>query len=896
MRRWRTWLTWRPALRIARREAVRAKGRSALVLVMIALPVLAVVAADVLSRTAAVTTVEGLDRQLGRSDAMVRWNGDLSPVDQSPTLDTYGTRASATAGLPRPTGRTITDVLPGARVVAIDTGQVAVRTRAGVSRPAALEVDGRRPLTRGLFDLQSGRYPRGTGEVAVTPRLAARGFGVGSTLRYDDGSVASVVGLVEPTSSTNANLVLGLPGTLPLAATDPMEPGHRSWLVALPGGVSWSDVRALNARGLQVLSRQVVEHPPAASQVTMRASSNGLTSSQLAVVGMIVAMALLEVVLLAGPAFAVGARRQERSLALIASTGGTPRDVGRVVLASGVVLGLAAAMIGALGGIGVAWLAEPFVQRVSSRPFGPFEVAWRDVAVIAACGLLSALLAAVAPAVMAARQDVVAVLAGRRGRARRPRWSPVAGAVLLGLGVLSAVAGARRTGIGEATIAGSAILAVLGMVLLVPLVVSQLGRGSARLALPLRFAMRDAARQRGRTAPAVAAVGAVVAGVVALGIGAASDNAQNRATYAPRAPLGVGVVTSYSPPQDGQDPWPRLARSITAQLPGARVQVVHGLPEAAPSPSAPTLQRQLTVDPVGAGRFTASFSNWLGSAFLVGRPGLRALGLHVPAADLARAEAVLARGGVVVLGQAPAEVHTVTATVGEFDPEGGPGPADGRQWRFPATLLVVSGTTLPTQAVVSPAVARITGFPVVTSSLLVRGVPIDQASEDAVNEAVQGVDPNASLYVERGFHDSSTSVALLVLGLLGAVLVLGGTLTATFLALSDARPDFATMGAVGAGPRTRRLVASSYALAIGLVGAVLGAVVGAVPGIAVTYPLTSHRWLVGTTDAQGKAIPDHFLDVPWLLVGVVVIGLPLLSAVIVALATRSRLPMVSRLS
>ena len=100
---------------------------------------------------------------------------------------------------------------------------------------------------------------------------------------------------------------------------------------------------------------------------------------------------------------------------------------------------------------------------------------------------------------------------------------------------------------------------------------------------------------------------------------------------------------------------------------------------------------------------------------------------------------------------------------------------------------------------------------------------IDQASEDAINEAAQRVDPNASLYVERGFHDSSTSVALLVLGVLGAVLVLGGTLTATFLALSDARPDFATMGAVGAGPRTRRLVASSYALAIGLVGAVLGA-------------------------------------------------------------------------
>jgi len=56
--------------------------------------------------------------------------------------------------------------------------------------------------------------------------------------------------------------------------------------------------------------------------------------------------------------------------------------------------------------------------------------------------------------------------------------------------------------------------------------------------------------------------------------------------------------------------------------------------------------------------------------------------------------------------------------------------------------------------------------------------------------------------------------------------MLGGTLTATFLALSDARPDLATLSAVGASPRRRRTIASAYALVVGLVGAVLGAAVG----------------------------------------------------------------------
>ena len=125
---------------------------------------------------------------------------------------------------------------------------------------------------------------------------------------------------------------------------------------------------------------------------------------------------------------------------------------------------------------------------------------------------------------------------------------------------------------------------------------------------------------------------------------------------------------------------------------------------------------------------------------------------------------------------------------------------------------------------------------------------------------------------------------LLILFVLGGVLMLGGTLTATFLALSDARPDLATLSAVGASPRTRRGVAAAYALVVGFVGAVLGAAVGFIPGIAVTYPLT------GVYTAAGGAAKSHYLDIPWLLILALVIGLPLLTALVVGLAARSRLP------
>ena len=74
---------WRPALRIAWRDALRHRGRSILVLVMISLPVLAVSAAAVVIKTAEVSGVEGADRQLGAADARIRTEG-RGPLVQVP--------------------------------------------------------------------------------------------------------------------------------------------------------------------------------------------------------------------------------------------------------------------------------------------------------------------------------------------------------------------------------------------------------------------------------------------------------------------------------------------------------------------------------------------------------------------------------------------------------------------------------------------------------------------------------------------------------------------------------------------------------------------------------------------------------------------------------------------
>ena len=77
-------MAWRLPLRIARRDALRHRGRSVLVLVMIALPVLAVTTADVLIQTSTVSGVESIDRRMGASEALVTTSLGSGRVAQKP--------------------------------------------------------------------------------------------------------------------------------------------------------------------------------------------------------------------------------------------------------------------------------------------------------------------------------------------------------------------------------------------------------------------------------------------------------------------------------------------------------------------------------------------------------------------------------------------------------------------------------------------------------------------------------------------------------------------------------------------------------------------------------------------------------------------------------------------
>lgn len=885
---------WRVALRIAARDAWRHKVRSGLVILLVSLPVLVVTAGMVVERTANVTLAEGLPRTLGNADALVE-PMTAGPLRQSPDAENWWS-VDDTPSQAAPTESDLLSVLGvDSRVLMSRMTDVAVRDDDGKVEFATLrEFPIGDVLTEPLLRPVSGALPATVDEVVVNDAFLAIGYEVGDRIDLGKGEGPTIVGIVEDASYLSSPVAIGKPGSLAPFHSQMTE----RWLVET-GPVSWSNVEELNQLGFLVTSREVVLNPPAESPLdadAMGMPDGGYASEVVAVTALVVVMVLLQVALLAGPALAVTARQQSRTLALVAASGGTPSQARLVVIAQGLVLGVGAAIGGAVVGIptGMALLAP--AQKFNSWAwFGPLEIPWLWILVVVVLGSLAVLMASVVSAWLTARQDPVAALAGRRADGDADPRSPVVGLLLVGVGLLGTAYGATRGSMGETVIAAATVVVVLGVLLVIPIVLTALAKTVSGLPLPIRFAARDAVRHRGRTVPAVAAVAATVAGVVALGIGVTSQESMERDTYVPSLAMGASVVTWHDEMIVGEE-------SIDPSLVGAEVLevaerldldawAVDGLVESY------TDDRDVMWE---VARVNGDEDNWLlnssgsayGSSILVSDevpqfPIGAGPEAGVDPEAMAVAQSAIDAGRVLVFTSRPVDDTEVVVVRRVLTPVEGSDEWKSKRSKhvLPATFVEV-GEHASMKAVVPPALAEAEGIEVETVGLLVPDSG-DDAQQAAFETAVAKAVPDAYVYVERGFEpQAENNLVLLVLGVAGGVLMLVGTLTATFLALSDAAPDLATLGAVGAAPRTRRGVGAAYALLVAGVGAVLGALIGLVPGLASAYLMTTPNYFEGDV--------GPYFDVPWLLVLVVLVGLPLLTAAVIWVSARSRLPMVAR--
>ncbi|HZK36584.1 MAG TPA: FtsX-like permease family protein, partial [Aeromicrobium sp.] len=181
--------------------------------------------------------------------------------------------------------------------------------------------------------------------------------------------------------------------------------------------------------------------------------------------------------------------------------------------------------------------------------------------------------------------------------------------------------------------------------------------------------------------------------------------------------------------------------------------------------------------------------------------------------------------------------------------------------------------------VVSPETAEDFALPLSASAVLISGT-ISDVQEKALKTIIKGdgssvLDFSSRLDVERGYQSDAPFI-LLLLAIIGGAAVLIGTLSATGLALNDARPDFATLNAIGAAPVTRRVMAAAQALTIGGIGVGLGLIIGFLPGVLSARSLTDYGTGSGST-----------LDLPWMLFGILAIVVPLLAALVSGLFIRN---------
>ncbi|MEV6968801.1 FtsX-like permease family protein [Hamadaea sp. NPDC051192] len=889
------WKSWRVSLRLARREARRHKGRSAMVAALIGAPVVALAFVAVTYKTFGLTPDEQATRQMGRADAVVNWSSDV-PIEQFGDANAVSQQPPSGPARPK-NDQTLLSMLPsGSKVSFLDNSgmQLRMRTPSGIAGLQARYVDLGDPLSEGMVTLLSGRGPAKDGEVALSPQAADRlGVSVGGSVRTLDGDrTLSVVGLVEFPDDLREMILFH-----PAALTRNDERGG-SWLIGIPGGVTTDLVKQLNQVGVWVDPRVELFGTP------MEQGPGGGTE-ELALSTIVVGLIVFEVILLCAPAFAVGARRRRRELALVAANGGTPKQLRRIMLADGVVLGVVGAVPGLLLGVLLAALGRPFLEEYLGARGGAFRVFPSALAAGLVLAVVTGLLAALVPAVTTARQDVVTALSGRRGITRsRRRWI-IVGLAMMAAGV-AASGGATMLADSQLLLAGL-VLAQLGFVVVTPALVGLLGRLGRALPLAPRIAMRDASRNRAAAAPAISAVMAVVTGSVMVGIYMNAETVRSEAYSRPMLPDGYATVRLMDLNPTGGTK--SMDAATTARLDGRireilsvrETAVVNGL-----SCAVADADKYCALDLVLPDREKCPFENaptkaedqararadqrchedlMLGSAFGVVVDD----GSHLPlvtgatADDLAQATAALRSGAVVVTD--PRYVVDGKVQVAPIISDS-KGDQRGTPVEVPAYVLR-SGVHGFDLVIGTDSLAKL-GLGTQPAYLVAatNRMPTS-AEEEKLNSALLEFSQLAYATVQRTGHDR-LDILLIVLALASALVTLAAAAIATGLAAADGRADLATLGAIGASPRVRRFMSLSQSGVIAGVGTILGLAVGIGGALAL---------IAGVNRSQSLRVWPIPLDlpmvVPWVQLGIVVL-VPVVAMVGAGLLTRSRLPIERR--
>ncbi len=881
---------------------------------MVGLPVLVLTSGVALMSTSDISMSESVPGVMGSAQARIHPGGSSGRQIQSPdgtlTVDGDG-GGSIVAALPvpgfaadSPWSSAKIQKLTGGRLIPMVDGWMRVTLSDRRPTMMALGIDARDPMARGMTDLVSGRWAGTTSEIVVTEAGIAGGLPNHGTLTTTDSGgkprLLTVVGVTTALAHDGIlPLLVGLPDLLSEGAP------ASAFLLDRAYPVSWPDVRTMNEHGLVIQSREVFLFPPSRAELDPRvAQTVNAAQDQSDLILLMAALGLfIETTLLAGPAFAVSAARQRRSLALAASNGAEARQLRRYVLGQAVVLGAVSAAIAVVAGVFATWAGLGWLlRRHADYVMGPFEVSWPRVVGVFVCAVLASVVAALLPAKGVARLDIVSVLAGRAGSRTLHRGLPVAGGAVMVLSTSAiawGVASGGEGGIGrrEYLMVGGTVGLVLGALMVIPVLLALVGRIGAHLVLPLRVAVRDTARQRGRSTPAVAAIMAAVAALTALSIGAVSSNQKNEDDYRPQRAMGTGVIEFMSPEVGGERKVGAVLDRFAPQVRIDPVAYLGGTPAIATDSKvswvnlvlpgcteSQILASYVKPDPHGAAASCQNLDNQ--PVQHVGT--LSGLLAKLPL-SLAQRKA-LEDGGMLITDPSPVKDGRVSVVSGmaTLHPSGVYTRASVTERTHVPAVMVdpqVWAKAFPGEPFGSwilQDTATRHGWTVQVTGLNLNS-PTGTITAQEERAVADRLGDGYTMYVERGYQNPYWRILLIAFSVTG-LLVLIASLISTALSLAESQNDMATLAAVGATRHTRRGIAASQAWVVAACGCLLGVAVGMVPGIAVTWPLTT----------RGSLPPT--IAIPWLPLVAVCVGVPLLAAGLAWSAVRRHPQMTRRLA
>jgi putative ABC transport system permease protein len=710
------------------------------------------------------------------------------------------------------------------------------------------------PFGPPTLSLVSGQYPAGPGQVAVTSGVASD-FHLMTGSSWTVGGVSrKVTGIVQNPQNLLDEFALVAPGQV-------NAPTEVTVLFDAPGVPP--------------------DHIGPTVQSTQTAASNNVVNPEtISLAAGVLGMLLIALVGAGG--FTVLAQRRLRSIGMLAAQGATQANIRLVVRANGVATGVVGAVAGFVIGL-VAWvLYRPQAQASAHHVIGVFQLPWTVIGISMALAVVAAYFAAARPARAIARVPVAAALSGRPAPPKPVRHL----AVPFGLGFLALaffLLGMAGAGVGASAgandpghqttqlrevVFGLLALAV-AVVVLSPACLAVLARLGRRTPVAVRLALRDLARYRARSGPALAAISisVLIAAIVIVITAARFGNALDYA--GPNLTSSQLIVYPTSAPTNVLPPVPTASQLTDARTTANRIVADLGA------------RYTITLETVGYMQYTGSGRNWSGSVYVATPRLLRAFGITSAQVN-PDADVLTMRSGLSTM-------QHMQFTWAE-GPGGGPPMPSGPDNTFPcppSTCLanppiqeisaLPSGTSAPNTVIAEHAMRKFNLKPTTAGWLIQApgGLTASQIMDARQTAAAAGhsIETANSIPSLAQVADAATVFAM--------VLALGILAMSVGLVRSETARDLRTLTATGASGATRRTITATTAGALAFTGAVVGTAGGYLAAIG--FFRTNQ---LDQLSALG--------DIPVTNLLLILVGMPLIAVVVSWLLAGREPPVIAR--